>query len=75
MSFRGVDRFREWTRKHKEVTAFVTMFIVTALILLFIFTPALHILLFGLVITTFGLGFLSILGLVCYILEDFWWRD
>ena len=75
MSFRGVDRFREWTRKHKEVTAFVTMFTVTALILLFIFTPASDILLFGLGITTFCLSFLSILGLVCYILEDFWWRD
>lgn len=75
MSFRGVDRFREWTRKHKEVTVFVTMFTVTALILLFIFTPASDILLFGLGITTFCLGFLSILGLVCYILEDFWWRD
>ena len=39
MSLRGVDRFREYTRKHKELTAFIIALICTALVLLMAFPP------------------------------------
>lgn len=76
MSLRGVDRFREYTRKHKELTAFIITFICTALIFLIIVNPLSNMIIFILFIAAIvTLVFLVFLKLVYLLLSDFWWRE
>lgn len=76
MSLRGVDRFREYTRKHKEVTAFIIALIGTALVFLMIFTPLSSIIILILFVAAIiTLVFLVFLKFVYLLLSDYWWRE
>ena len=76
MSLRGVDRFREYTRKHKEVTIFITTLICMALIFLMIFTPLSSIIICTLFIAaTVIFVFLVSFKFVDLLLSEFWWKE
>lgn len=76
MSLRGVDRFREYTRKHKEVTAFIIALICTALVFLMIFTPlSSYIVIILFIAATVIFVFLVCFQLVDLLLSEYWWRE
>ena len=76
MSLRGVDRFREYTRKHKEVTAFIIALICTALVFLMIFTPPSSIIICILFIAAAVIFvFLVFFKFVDLLLSKFWWKE
>ena len=76
MLLRGVDRFREYTRKHKEVTTFIITLICTALIFLIIVNPLSNMIIFILFIAaTVIFVFLVFLKFVYLLLSDFWWKE
>lgn len=76
MLLHGVDRFREYTRKHKEVTVFIITLICMALMVLMFFTPFSNIIiciLFLAVIVT--IVFQVSLKFVYLLLSEFWWKE
>ena len=76
MSLRGVDRFREYTRKHKKLTAFIITLICTALVVLITFTPLSNIIICILFIAAAVIFvFLVFFKFVYLLLLEFWWRE
>ena len=76
MLLRGVDRFREYTRKHKELTAFIITLICTALVFLIIVNPLSNMIIFILFIAaTVIFVFLVFLKFVYLLLSEFWWKE
>ena len=76
MSLRGVDRFREYTRKHKKVITFIIALICTVLVFLMFVTPLSHII----ILILFIAGVITFIFLVCWkivdlLLSEYWWRE